>query len=252
MSLVTFCAPCPPRQRARATEYLFGSVCVELQDRVWALMCGAGREEHPTVHSGPISVVEAERDTTYAFPKNGTVVTLTVAFMNSIPKRFLRTLVGGQGHRGYAMDYIQQDIPLRPLVNRREARAAVENLGSYQLQWSTLLPRCQLQCSLIMCTPPLRKVKWRIQGSCASLASNPEHVLPNRKSKKGIVKAPPQNLQSTASSNPRTSDDAGPYIGIRGKYGGLVRVVLSEGLCEFDLIRLDRVGGGWQCKTPQN
>ena len=47
--------------------------------------------------SGPFSVVEVERDTTYVFPKKGTGGTLTVAFMNSIPKRFLRTLVGGKG-----------------------------------------------------------------------------------------------------------------------------------------------------------
>ena len=55
----------PPRQQARATESRSESVCVEVRDRVWALMRGAGREEHPTVlwASGPVSVLEAERDT---------------------------------------------------------------------------------------------------------------------------------------------------------------------------------------------
>ena len=48
--------------------------------------------------SGPVNVVDAERDTTYVFPKEGTGGTLTVAFMNCIVKRFLRTLVGAQGH----------------------------------------------------------------------------------------------------------------------------------------------------------
>ena len=49
LRLVTLSAPCPPRQRARATEYLSESVCVEVRDRVWALLRGVGREEHPTV-----------------------------------------------------------------------------------------------------------------------------------------------------------------------------------------------------------
>ena len=46
----------PPRQEARATESLFESACVKVRDRVWALMRGAGREEHPTVgwSSGPV------------------------------------------------------------------------------------------------------------------------------------------------------------------------------------------------------
>ena len=39
----------PPRQQARATESLSESVCVEVRERVWALMRGAGRGEHPTV-----------------------------------------------------------------------------------------------------------------------------------------------------------------------------------------------------------
>ena len=47
--------------------------------------------------SGPLSVVEAERDTTYVFPKKGSGGTLTVAFMNYILKRFVCTLVCGQG-----------------------------------------------------------------------------------------------------------------------------------------------------------
>ena len=38
--------------------------------------------------SGLVSVVEAERDTTYAFPKKGTGGMLSVAFMKSILKRF--------------------------------------------------------------------------------------------------------------------------------------------------------------------
>ena len=79
--------------------------------------------------SGPVSVVEAVRDTRYVFPEKGTAGTLTVAFMKSILKPFLRTLVGGQGLRDDAMDYIRQHIPLRPPVNRRQARAALETFG---------------------------------------------------------------------------------------------------------------------------
>ena len=118
----------PPRQQARATDSLSEKLCVEVRDRVWGMMRGARREEHPIVRwsSGPVLVVEAERDTTYVFPKKGTGGTLPVTLMNSISKRFLRTLVGGQGLRDDAMGYIRQHIPLRPPVNRCEARAAVE------------------------------------------------------------------------------------------------------------------------------
>ena len=132
----------PPRQEARATESLSESVCVEVRDRVWALMRGAGREEHPTVRwsSGPFSVVEAERDTTYVFPEKGTGGTLTVVFMKSILKRFLRTLVGGQGLHDDAMAYIRQHIPLRPPVNRREARAAVETVGFIPIAMEHIIP----------------------------------------------------------------------------------------------------------------
>ena len=114
----------PPGQQARATESLSESVCVGVWDKVCTLMRGAEREERPTVRwsSGPFSVVEAERDTTYVFPKKGTGGTLAVAFMNSILKRFLRTRVGGQGLRDDAMDYIRQHLLLRPLVNRRSCR----------------------------------------------------------------------------------------------------------------------------------
>ena len=48
-------------------------------------------------------------------------------------------------------------------------------------------------------------------------ASNSEDVLQDGKSVKGNVKAPPQTPQSTSSSNPPTSDDARPYVFIRGK-----------------------------------
>ena len=54
---------------------------------------------------------------------------LNLAFMKTISKRFLRTLVGGQGLRNDAMYYIRRHIPLRPLVNRREPRAAVGTVG---------------------------------------------------------------------------------------------------------------------------
>ena len=106
--------------------------------------------------SGPVSVVGAERDTTYVFPEQGTGGTLAVVFMKSILKRFLRTLVGGQGLRDDAMDYIRQHIPLRPPVNRRKARAAVETVGFIPIAMDTLFPQCQMQCSLLMCVPPLR------------------------------------------------------------------------------------------------
>ena len=51
----------------------------------------------------------------------------------------------------------------------------------------------------------------------AFLASNSEDVPQDGKSVKGNVKAPPQTPQSTSSSNPPTSDDARPYVFIRGK-----------------------------------
>ena len=84
-------------------------------------MLDAGREEHPTVRwsLGPVNVVEAERDATYVFPKKGTGGVLAVAVIKSILKRFLRTLVSGQGLRDDAMDYIRQHIPLRPPMNAR-------------------------------------------------------------------------------------------------------------------------------------
>ena len=132
----------PPRQHARAMESLSESVCVEVRDRVWALMRGALREEHPTVRwsSGPVSVVEAESDTTYVFPEKETGGTLTVVFMKYILKRFLRTLVGGRGLRDDAMDYIRQHIPLRPPVNRRKARAAVETVGFIPIAMEHIVP----------------------------------------------------------------------------------------------------------------
>ena len=132
----------PPREQAHATESLSESVCVGVRDRVWALMRGARREEHRTVRwsSGPVSVVEAERDTTYVFPKKGTGGMLTVAFMKSMLKRFPRTLVRGQGLRDDAMDYIWQHIPLRPPVNRREARAAVEAVGFKPIAMEHIVP----------------------------------------------------------------------------------------------------------------
>ena len=50
-------------------------------------------------------------------------------------------------------------------------------------------------------------------------ASNSEDVPQDGKSVKGNVKAPPRPLfeQSTSSFNPPTSDDARPYVFIRGK-----------------------------------
>ena len=51
----------PPRQQAPATDSLAENVCVEVRDKVWGMMHGARREEHPSVRwsSGPVSVVEA-------------------------------------------------------------------------------------------------------------------------------------------------------------------------------------------------
>ena len=51
----------------------------------------------------------------------------------------------------------------------------------------------------------------------AFAASNSEDVPQDGKSVKGNVKAPPQTQQSTSSSTPPTSDDARPYVFIRGK-----------------------------------
>ena len=131
-----------PGQRARALEFLSESVCVEVRDRVWALMRGARQEEHPTVRwsSGPVSVIGAARDTTYVLPKKQTGNVPTVAFVNSILERFLRNLVGGQGLRDDAMDYIRQHIQLRPLVNSREAREPVEIVGFIPITMEQVVP----------------------------------------------------------------------------------------------------------------
>ena len=61
----------PPRPRARAMESLSETVCVEVQDRVWALMRCAGREEHPNLRwsSGPVSVVERKETRHVRSPK---------------------------------------------------------------------------------------------------------------------------------------------------------------------------------------
>ena len=48
-------------------------------------------------------------------------------------------------------------------------------------------------------------------------ASNSEDVPQDGKLVKGNVKAPPQTPQSTSYFNPPTSDDARPYVFIRGK-----------------------------------
>ena len=74
------------------------------------------------------------------FPEKGTGGTLTIVFMKSILKRFLRTLVGAQGLRDDAMVYIRQHIPLRPPVNRREARAAVETVGFIPIAMEHIVP----------------------------------------------------------------------------------------------------------------
>ena len=74
------------------------------------------------------------------FPKKGTGGTLIVAFMKSIINRFLRTLVGGKGLRDDCMDYIRQHIPLRPRVNRREARAGVEAVRFISIAMEHIVP----------------------------------------------------------------------------------------------------------------
>ena len=101
---------------------------------------------------------QAERDTMHVFSKRGSRGMLTIAFMKSILKRFLRHLVGGQGLRDDARDYIRQHIPLRPLLNRREARATVETFGFVPIAMEHIVSKCQMQCSLIMCVPPVRMV----------------------------------------------------------------------------------------------
>ena len=85
----------------------------------------------------------------HAFTKKGSAGTLTVLFMNIILKCFLHTLVEDSKR----MPWITY-ITLRPPINWREARAAVEALGWYRLQWSTLFPQCQMPDLLIMCAPP--------------------------------------------------------------------------------------------------
>ena len=64
---------------------------------------------------------------------------------------------------------------------------------------------------------PLSSSEPIVGQSPACPASNYEDVPQNRKSVKGNVKAPPQTLQSTSSSNLPTSDDARAYVFIRGK-----------------------------------
>ena len=85
-------------------------------------------------------LVRAERDITCVFPKDGTGGTLTIVFMNFILRLFLRTVVGGQGLRDDAMDYIRQHIPLRPPVSRREARVAVEIVGVIPIAMEHIVP----------------------------------------------------------------------------------------------------------------
>ena len=63
-----------------------------------------------------------------------------VVFMKCILKRFLRTLVGGQGLRDDAMDYIRRHIPLRPPVNRRKARATVQTVGLIPIAMEHIVP----------------------------------------------------------------------------------------------------------------
>ena len=60
--------------------------------------------------------------------------------MNSILKRYLCTLVCGQGLRDDTMDYIRQHIPLRPLVSCREARAAVETIRFIPIAMEHIVP----------------------------------------------------------------------------------------------------------------
>ena len=114
--------------------------------------CKTRGASHCAVVLGQVSVVEEERDTTYVFPKKGTRGTLAVAsmlcllsiaLMNSILKRFLRTLVGGQRLRDDAMDYIRQHILLRPRLNCREARAAVETAGFIPIAMEHIVPPVQ-------------------------------------------------------------------------------------------------------------
>ena len=56
-----------------------------------------------------------------------------------------------------------------------------------------------------------------VEESLTSPTSDSEDVPLDGKSVKGNVTALPQNLQSTTSSNPPTSDDACPYVLICGK-----------------------------------
>ena len=64
--------------------------------------CRTGGASRCAMGLGRVTVVEAARDTTYAFPKKRTGNLLTVAFMNSLLKHFLGTLVGRQ-FKGSAM-----------------------------------------------------------------------------------------------------------------------------------------------------
>ena len=96
--------------------------------------------------SGPVSVVEAERDTTYVFPKTGTGGTLAVGFLNSILKRLLRTVVRGQGLRDNAQHHVRQHIALRPPVNRHEAREPVETFGFIPIAMDIFSPVPNAMC----------------------------------------------------------------------------------------------------------
>ena len=75
--------------------------------------------------SGPVRVVEGQRDTRYLFPERGTGGTLTVAFMKYIPKRFLLTLEGRKGLRDDAMDYTWQHVPFVNLPFESEIHGTV-------------------------------------------------------------------------------------------------------------------------------
>ena len=108
---------------------------------------------------GTVSVVEAKRDPTYAFPKKGIWGTLIIGFMNSILKRLLRTLVGGKGLRDDALDFIRQHIPLRPPVKPR--RAAIETVGFIPIATEDIVPLVPNAIFIDHVRPhplPLRKV----------------------------------------------------------------------------------------------
>ena len=140
--------------------------------------------------------------------------------VTSLPKGFIKAL------RIINADHSVR-VPGTTPENRWEKEVNCWNRGESPLaQPPTVSPPPSTTPLLFDEEDPLSEPEGNIAASCseptagdlpAFPASNSEDVSQDGKSVKGNVKAPPQTPRSTSSSNPPTSDDARPYVFIRGK-----------------------------------